>query len=153
MDTDGGSKDARSDFIRQLKAYSQRARGGLPLELPDSSLLSDQQLAQLSLEIAAVARRTPTLEVDSLVGSPWQTRVWQALCTVPFGETRTYSEVAAALGCAAASRAVASACAANSCAVLIPCHRIISKNGSMAGYRWGLRWKEALLWAERSLVS
>lgn len=79
----------------------------------------------------------------------FQQRVWRALREIPRGETRSYSELAASLGSPAATRAVASACGANPVAVLVPCHRVVGKDGSLTGYRWGLERKRRLLEAER----
>jgi AraC family transcriptional regulator, regulatory protein of adaptative response / methylated-DNA-[protein]-cysteine methyltransferase len=78
----------------------------------------------------------------------FQQRVWKALQEIPRGETRSYSEVALQLGAPTASRAVAGACAANPIAVAVPCHRVVGKDGSLAGYRWGLERKRRLLEAE-----
>ncbi len=75
--------------------------------------------------------------------------VWQHLQQIPRGETRSYGELARAIGRPAAVRAVASACAGNRIAILIPCHRVIRGNGELGGYRWGLERKRALLAAER----
>jgi AraC family transcriptional regulator of adaptative response/methylated-DNA-[protein]-cysteine methyltransferase len=75
----------------------------------------------------------------------FQLRVWQALRAIPPGETRTYSEVAAAIGEPSAVRAVASACASNHAALVIPCHRVIGKDGALTGYKWGVARKQALL--------
>jgi AraC family transcriptional regulator, regulatory protein of adaptative response / methylated-DNA-[protein]-cysteine methyltransferase len=84
-----------------------------------------------------------------LAGTAFQLRVWAALRAIPRGETRTYSEVALEIGAPSAVRAVASACAANEVALTIPCHRVVRKDGSMGGYRWGVDVKEKLLAAER----
>ncbi len=78
----------------------------------------------------------------------FQLRVWQALQAIPRGETRSYSEVAAAIGRPEATRAVARAIASNPLAVVVPCHRVIAKDGSLSGYRWGERRKRALLKSE-----
>jgi AraC family transcriptional regulator of adaptative response/methylated-DNA-[protein]-cysteine methyltransferase len=75
----------------------------------------------------------------------FQRRVWTALQRIPFGETRSYSEVAKAIGKPTAARAVARACATNPVAVAIPCHRVVRESGEMGGYRWGIERKEALL--------
>ena len=75
----------------------------------------------------------------------FQRRVWTALQRIPFGETRSYSEVAKAIGKPTAARAVARACATNPVAVAIPCHRVVRESGEMGGYRWGMERKEALL--------
>lgn len=78
-------------------------------------------------------------------GTAFQERVWQMLRSIPAGETRTYGEIAAALGRPSASRAVAKACATNRLAVLVPCHRVVRKDGDLAGYRWGVQRKRELL--------
>lgn len=83
-------------------------------------------------------------------GTPFRQRVWQALRAIPCGETRSYSEIAAQIGAPRAVRAVAGACAANPLAVVIPCHRVVRRDGTLAGYHWGIRYKSALLDAERS---
>lgn len=77
-------------------------------------------------------------------------RVWRELQAIPRGETRSYSEIAAAVGRPSAVRAVASACAANPVALAIPCHRVVGKNGALAGYRWGIERKRKLLEQERT---
>jgi AraC family transcriptional regulator of adaptative response/methylated-DNA-[protein]-cysteine methyltransferase len=78
----------------------------------------------------------------------FQQRVWKALQEIPRGETRSYSELALALGAPKASRAVASAIGSNPVAVVVPCHRVIAKDGGLAGYRWGIERKKKLLDAE-----
>ncbi len=80
----------------------------------------------------------------------FQHKVWSYLQSVPYGETRTYSEVASAIGQPSAVRAVARACASNRIAVLIPCHRVIRGTGELGGYRWGLPRKQAILEHERA---
>lgn len=93
--------------------------------------------------------QTPTLAVD-LIGTAFQKRVWDALMKIPPGETRSYAELAADLGAPKAARAVASACAHNRVAIVVPCHRVIRGDGSLGGYRWGLPLKRRLL--EREAV-
>ena len=82
-------------------------------------------------------------------GTAFQQRVWMALRAIPSGSTVSYGEIAARIGNPRAVRAVATACASNSIAVAIPCHRVVRKNGDLAGYRWGLERKRALLDRER----
>jgi AraC family transcriptional regulator of adaptative response/methylated-DNA-[protein]-cysteine methyltransferase len=81
----------------------------------------------------------------------FQRQVWTYLQSIPFGETKSYSEVAKAIGQPRACRAVARACASNPVAVEIPCHRVVREDGSMGGYRWGLGRKKALLRMEKGL--
>lgn len=78
-------------------------------------------------------------------GTAFQQKVWQQLQKIPSGQTRTYSEIAQAIGRRSAVRAVAHACASNQLAVVVPCHRVIHKNGSAEGYRWGMKRKKGLL--------
>lgn len=92
--------------------------------------------------------RAPLLPLD-VRATAFQQRVWRELQKIPRGETRTYTEVAEALGSPRSVRAVAAACGANPVAVVVPCHRVIGKDGSLTGYRWGVERKRALLAAER----
>jgi len=75
----------------------------------------------------------------------FQRRVWQELQKIPRGKTRTYTQVAHALGQPRSVRAVARACATNPVSIVVPCHRVIRTDGSLAGYRWGLQRKQKLL--------
>lgn len=79
----------------------------------------------------------------------FQRRVWEALRNIPRGETRSYGEIAREIGQPGAVRAVARACAQNPVAVVVPCHRVVGKNGAITGYRWGTARKEKLLAMER----
>lgn len=78
-------------------------------------------------------------------GTAFQQRVWKALQGIPFGKTASYAEVAKALGLPKSVRAVAGACAANTLAVAIPCHRVVRSDGALSGYRWGVARKRELL--------
>jgi AraC family transcriptional regulator of adaptative response/methylated-DNA-[protein]-cysteine methyltransferase len=84
-----------------------------------------------------------------LRATAFQARVWQALRQIPRGQTRSYAEVARAIGQPSAVRAVARACATNPVAIAIPCHRVIGSDGSLTGYRWGTERKKKLLSMER----
>jgi AraC family transcriptional regulator, regulatory protein of adaptative response / methylated-DNA-[protein]-cysteine methyltransferase len=89
-----------------------------------------------------------------ITGTPFQQRVWQVICAIPVGETMSYGEVAQRLGSPRATRAVAGACAANRLAVVIPCHRVLRRDGNLSGYRWGVERKRKLLAREgRSSIS
>lgn len=81
-------------------------------------------------------------------GTLFQQRVWQALQQIPAGETRSYRDIAEAIGSPKAVRAVAGACAANAIAVVIPCHRVVRTDGNLSGYRWGVERKQKLLQQE-----
>ncbi len=78
-------------------------------------------------------------------GTAFQQRVWQALRTIPAGSTASYSDIAKRIGAAKSARAVAAACAANTLAVAIPCHRVVKTDGALSGYRWGVERKRVLL--------
>lgn len=82
-------------------------------------------------------------------GTAFQHRVWQALRSIPPGQTASYAEIAQRIGAPSSVRAVAQACAANRLAVAIPCHRVIRMNGELSGYRWGIARKRCLLERER----
>ncbi len=93
-----------------------------------------------------LAGRQPQLDLPLAVSfTPFQGRVWSELRKIPYGSTRSYSQIAQSLGQPGAVRAVARACATNPVALVIPCHRVIRENGELAGYRWGLARKERLL--------
>jgi AraC family transcriptional regulator of adaptative response/methylated-DNA-[protein]-cysteine methyltransferase len=120
-------------------------------ELPRASLERDEQTTQPWVEaVAALASGRPpgrSLPLD-VRATAFQRRVWQALQRIPAGVTRSYGEIAAALGLPGGARAVARACASNPVALVVPCHRVVRGDGSLADYRWG-RWrKEKLLQVE-----
>jgi AraC family transcriptional regulator of adaptative response/methylated-DNA-[protein]-cysteine methyltransferase len=109
------------EFQRWIRALADHLKGEQPrLDLP--------------LDIRATA---------------FQMRVWNYLQSIPYGETQSYAEVAAGIGQPKAVRAVASACAKNRVALMIPCHRVIRGTGDLGGYRWGLARKQAFLERER----
>jgi AraC family transcriptional regulator, regulatory protein of adaptative response / methylated-DNA-[protein]-cysteine methyltransferase len=90
--------------------------------------------------------REPNLDLPTDVqATAFQRRVWEELRKIPYGTTRTYSQVAQAIGKPTAIRAVARACATNPVSVVVPCHRVVREDGNLAGYRWGLERKLALL--------
>jgi AraC family transcriptional regulator of adaptative response/methylated-DNA-[protein]-cysteine methyltransferase len=80
-----------------------------------------------------------------LRGTAFQQMVWKELQRIPSGQTRSYTELAKTIGRPKAVRAVANACGSNPLAVVVPCHRVVQKNGRLAGYRWGVKRKAALL--------
>lgn len=125
-------------------------------EFPLATLRRDDDL--LALESRAVLARTlgardsTPLPLD-IAATAFQARVWSALQVIPLGETRSYAELATAIGEPAAARAVARACAANPVALVIPCHRVVRSDGALAGYRWGVSRKKALLDRESDAAS
>ena len=104
----------------------------------------------VALVEAHLCGEAPGIELPLDVrATAFQALVWQALQAIPRGETRTYGQIAAAIGRPSAARAVGLACARNPVSLAIPCHRAIGRDGSLTGYRWGLGRKQALLAAER----
>ena len=116
-------------------------------EFPHAHLERDDEgLEDLALVLAAAVRGEPAAPLPlDLAGTAFQMRVWQALSDIACGTTLTYSQVAERIGAPRAVRAVGSACAANPAALLVPCHRVVRRDGSLGGYRWGLEVKSALL--------
>jgi len=142
-----GSTDAalRSDLQREFSAATLIA---------DDEALSRWTRAILAHldSRSAKASRSIDLPLD-IKATAFQWQVWQALAAIPYGETRTYGDIAAAIGQPKAVRAVARACATNPVALAIPCHRVVPASGGEGGYRWGAHRKRALLDRERPSTS
>jgi AraC family transcriptional regulator, regulatory protein of adaptative response / methylated-DNA-[protein]-cysteine methyltransferase len=115
---------------------------------PAVSRWVDAAIALVGQEKYSGTKAGASLPMD-LRGTAFQLRVWQALCEIPRGETRSYSQRERERGNANATRAVARACASNRVAILVPCHRVVGAGGSLTGYRWGVERKRQLLEAER----
>jgi methylated-DNA-[protein]-cysteine S-methyltransferase len=94
-------------------------------------------------------RRTEFTVALDMVGTPFQKKVWEALLTIPFGETRTYADIARQIGNPKASRAMGAANGRNPVSIIVPCHRAIGSNGALTGYAGGLDAKHYLLTLER----
>ncbi|HYZ21815.1 MAG TPA: bifunctional DNA-binding transcriptional regulator/O6-methylguanine-DNA methyltransferase Ada [Rhodopila sp.] len=109
---------------------------------PDDGALADTVRAVL--DFLQEPRQALDLPLD-LRGTAFQQRVWRMLCAIPFGETRTYAQLAEMLGNPGAVRAVARSCATNPVSLAVPCHRVVGSNGDLTGYRWGVPRKKALL--------
>ncbi len=125
----------------------------LRIEYPKASFQRDD--AALSEWVETLLKyldgREPQLNLPLAISyTPFQLKVWQELQTIPYGTTRSYSQVAKAIGEPKATRAVARACATNPVALVIPCHRVVREDGTLGGYRWGLERKQALLKQERT---
>ena len=124
----------------------------LRAEYPNATVRRNDRIlsAQVRSLLEHLRGQSPHVELPLDVrATAFQWRVWRHLQAIPYGETRTYSEVAAAIGKPTATRAVARACATNPVALLIPCHRVVGTDGSLRGYRWGVERKEKLLAQER----
>ena len=122
-----------------------RVRLGPMTEAPDNPLL--QRTAQQLEEYFAGKRDRFDLELD-FVGTDFQKKVWAALLTIPFGQTRTYSQIAEQIGNPTAVRAVGAANGRNPISIVAPCHRVIGASGKLTGFAGGLEAKERLLTLE-----
>jgi len=125
---------------------------GLKREFPFAVRKSDD--GGLRSWVNALLKHMRGKDLDSSLpldirATAFQRRVWEYLQSIPFGNTESYSQVAKGIGQPTAVRAVARACATNPVAVAIPCHRVVSKDGSMGGYRWGIDRKKTLLQMEQ----
>jgi len=123
-------------------------------EFPEARVVQDASgklHGCVSSILAYLDGREPDLDLPlDIRATAFQRRVWQELQKIPFGQTRTYSQIAKRVGNPKATRAVARACATNPVALAIPCHRVVSKDGTPGGYRWGAERKEWLLERERA---
>jgi AraC family transcriptional regulator of adaptative response/methylated-DNA-[protein]-cysteine methyltransferase len=129
--------DDPETLLRDLQDRFARA------ELIGGDAAFEQWVAEV-VGFVEAPQRGLALPLD-LRGTAFQHRVWQALQEIPAGSTATYTEIAQRIGAPRAVRAVAGACAANPLAVAIPCHRVVRHDGGLAGYRWGVERKRALL--------
>lgn len=132
--------DEPSDLYEDLKR-----------RFPTAELIVGDESFQIIVTQVIRAVEQPELTLNfplDIRGTSFQQRVWQALLQIPAGETRSYSAIAEAIGSPTAIRAVAGACAANAIAVIIPCHRVVRRDGSFSGYRWGTERKLKLLQQE-----
>lgn len=132
---------------------SKDLEAGLRSEFPEAEIVADDRelkdAVELILKYLAGKQRRLVLPLD-LQATAFQMQVWDFLRKIPYGETRSYTEVAEAVGDKRKVRAVARACASNRVAVVIPCHRVIASNGSLSGYRWGIERKKRLIAGETS---
>jgi AraC family transcriptional regulator of adaptative response/methylated-DNA-[protein]-cysteine methyltransferase len=156
---------AKCALGRVLVAYTERGVSAVYLGDRDGQLVSELRKEYPRAEIAAAAGRQskwvaeivafiggsqPTLDLPTdVIATAFQRRVWEALRAIPAGSTRSYTEVARAIGKPRAVRAVARACATNPTCVVVPCHRVVRADGDLSGYRWGVERKKALLGRER----
>jgi AraC family transcriptional regulator of adaptative response/methylated-DNA-[protein]-cysteine methyltransferase len=119
---------------------------------PKTAFVDDEARLRAWFEVVREHLLLPRASLDlplDIRGTAFQSRVWSALRAIPLGETRSYGALAASLGSPTATRAVASACARNRIALVIPCHRVVGSDGGLAGYRWGVQRKRKVLAAER----
>jgi len=129
------------------------------VEYPSASIDSKDTVVSPSLNLwlskvlELVSGQTPRIDLPlDIQATAFQSRVWEELRRIPFGSTRSYQEIAQAIGKPKAVRAVARACAVNHVALVIPCHRVVREDKKLGGYRWGLKRKEKLLEREGELT-
>jgi AraC family transcriptional regulator, regulatory protein of adaptative response / methylated-DNA-[protein]-cysteine methyltransferase len=167
-----GGRDARIEYAvtdsplgRLLVAATEKGVCAISLGGNDAQLIGllRKEFPAARIEPASDSLRLPLRTLDDYLrgkvseldlpldikATAFQWRVWRALQSIPFGETRTYSQIAREIKRPSAVRAVARACATNPVALIVPCHRVIRGDGQLAGYRWGLKRKQALLALEQ----
>ncbi|MGD1211130.1 MAG: bifunctional DNA-binding transcriptional regulator/O6-methylguanine-DNA methyltransferase Ada [Candidatus Acidiferrales bacterium] len=138
----GESDDALLAALRKEYPRAELLRGGRDREGSSSKGLR----TWIEKILAHLRGQEPHLDLPTDVqATAFQRRVWEELRRIPYGATRTYTEVARSIGRPAAVRAVARACATNPVSVVVPCHRVVREDGDLAGYRWGMNRKRALL--------
>jgi len=130
----GDDPQALVDALQKRFANAQLNGGDAAFERWVATVVGFVEAPRLGLELPLDVR-----------GTAFQQRVWSALSEIPAGSTASYADIAQRIGLPRAARAVAQACAANTLAVAIPCHRIVRKDGGLSGYRWGVERKRALL--------
>ena len=136
-----------------MAASDAELKRALAREYPAAEIAPDEgALARWTTRILAhLEGRQPRIDLPlDVQATAFQWQVWEALGAIPYGETRSYADVASAIGRPTAVRAVARACATNPVALAIPCHRVVPSGGGVGGYRWGVARKKALLERERS---
>ncbi|MBP1995127.1 methylated-DNA--[protein]-cysteine S-methyltransferase [Paenibacillus eucommiae] len=131
--------------FEELAVWANARFPGSPLTRDDKKL---QPYANELIEYLQGTRKSFTMSFD-FHGTPFQLAVWNALCCIPYGETKSYSDIAGQIQKPAAVRAVGAAIGANPVLITVPCHRVIGKNGSLTGYRGGMDMKKKLLQLER----
>ena len=134
--------------VEEIEQWAKRAFPGVAIEENEQAL---QLYTEQILQYIKGERQTLDFPFD-YKGTPFQRDVWHALQQIPYGQTVSYSDVATKIGKPTAVRAVASAIGANPVMVIIPCHRVIGKNGKLTGFRGGLAMKERLLTLEQTYV-
>jgi AraC family transcriptional regulator of adaptative response/methylated-DNA-[protein]-cysteine methyltransferase len=120
-------------------------------QYPNAQYIRDETLLAQVIQLVEM----PTLSCDfalDIRGTAFQQRVWQAVREIPAGQIVSYADIAVKIGAPAAIRSVGAACASNRIAVAIPCHRVVRRDNSLAGYRWGAARKRLLLDREKELI-
>jgi len=136
-----------------LGASRDRLHRELVRSFPEAELIEDDGSSPDAMAKVVSIVNAPRTELDlalDMHGSDTEMAVWQALCQIPVGETRSYGQIARALPVAATAQDVGAACAANVLAVVVPCHRVVKADGSISGYRWGVSRKRQLTAMEQA---
>lgn len=110
----------------------------------------DAVIARIASELGWSDAAAPALPPLDVAATAFQWRVWNALTSIPAGQTRSYRQLATELGSPTAARAVGNACGSNRLALIVPCHRVVREDGSLGGWRWGVERKRELLTHERA---
>jgi len=139
-----------------LGSSADDLEAGLAAEFPAAQLRRDR--GALAATVPALLRyldgRAEPLDLPLDVrATAFQRRVWETLRRIPYGSTRSYTDIARAIGKPSATRAVARACATNPAALVIPCHLVVRADGGLGGYRWGVARKRSLLEQERATTA
>lgn len=137
---------SQNESFAELAVWVQKHFSGCPV-VENKEILQPYQVELI--EYLEGRRRNFTISFD-YHGTPFQLSVWNALCEIPYGQTKAYTDIANHINKPKAVRAVGAAIGANPVLITVPCHRVIGKNGSLTGYRGGLKMKTKLLELERS---
>jgi methylated-DNA-[protein]-cysteine S-methyltransferase len=138
------------DFLTSGKIFLKRLRKGFPGEIIKDDQKNRKAVSQLQKYLNGQLKKFDC-SLD-LKGTPFEKRVWSALAKIPYGQTRSYKEVAQAIGHRRAFRAVGNANGRNPVLLIIPCHRVIESNGGLGGFGHGIKTKRRLLDFERSHI-
>jgi len=148
------ARSARGICAISLDDDAERLLRELQDRFPRAELVGGDAVFELLVAQVVGMVEAPNIGVDlplDVRGTAFQQRVWQALRQIPVGETASYAQIAGRIGAPRSVRAVAQACAANTLAVAIPCHRVVRSDGALSGYRWGVERKRALLLREGAI--
>ena len=136
------------DFLTSEKAFLKELKGLFPGEIAKDDRRNRKVLSQLGKYLRGELKRFDC-PLD-LRGTPFQKKVWSRLAKIPYGQTRSYKEIAEAIGHPKAFRAVGNANGSNPIPLILPCHRVIESNGGLGGFGHGIRVKKELLDLEKS---
>lgn len=121
-------------------------------EIDEKSSLSDEVFHNLEKYLKGELKSFKDFDIDKLEGTDFQKNVWKELCNIPYGETRSYKDIAYAINRPRAIRPVATAIGKNPLMILIPCHRVIGSDGKLCGYAYGLSVKKFLIDLEKNNI-